>query len=418
LEAGGPPCRFSKVYGAAKVKEHPGNSQAMKVLYCILDNRCGGPHRRAHAIALRLRRHDIETLFLLGYKAGPIWQPEGFKSFVCKHMQCFRRHFPLVSLVRFVAMLPCTLLRLCRIIRANDIDIVHVDGVTNFVPALAARLAGVPIIWHYNDHLPGPARWLLLPLATALSSTVIVQGEKLREQRTRAGTRLRDKTLVIYSGIDTTTFDPAHFDADARARFRQALGLPAACPVIGTIGNLNRYKGHTYFIQAAARVKRQATDARFVIVGAKLDTARAYWKHLQRLTAAHGLANDIVYTGFREDVRAVLSAMDVFVLSSVLESCPVVLLEAMAMGVPVVTTDVGAASELVLHSRTGFVVPTRDADAIAEAVLACLAASREQIQNMAQTARKRVEQEFALDTIARQQLQVYESVHRRRVGRA
>ncbi len=390
----------------------------MKILYCILDNRFGGPHRLALTVAQRLRDEGVETLFLFGHKTDEVWQPEGFESFLLRHIQCCNRYRPLSNFARFCWFLPRNLCRIRTIIRSHDIGIVHIDGVTNFVPALAARLAGVPIVWHYNDHLPRPVKWLLLPLVTALSSKVIVQGERLRQQRTRAGTRLRDKTVVIYSGIDATMFDPADHDADARVRSRQALGLPADCPVIGTIGNLNRYKGHAYFIRAAARIKRQVKDAKFVIVGRRLDTDRAYWRHLQRLTVENGVENDVVCTGFRDDIPAVLSAMDVFVLSSVLESCPLVLLEAMAMGVPVVTTDVGAASEMVLHGRTGFVVPSGDSDVIAEAVLACLAKPKEQVQNMAQAARKRVEQEFTVDTIARQQLQVYESVHRRRVGRA
>ncbi len=389
----------------------------MKVLYCILDNRFGGPHRLALALAQSLRAHGIETLFLFGHKTDEVWRPEGFESFLVPHIQCFSRYRPFSNFARFCWSLPGNLLRIRGIIRSRDIDIVHIDGVTNFVPALAARLAGTSIVWLYNDHLPGPVRWLLLPLVTALATTVVVQGEKLRQQRTRTGTKLRDKTVVIYSGIDTTLFDPAGYDAGARAKFRQELGLPPDGPLIGTIGNLNRFKGHAYFIEAAARIKRRVKDAKFIIVGRRLDTDRAYWRQLQRLTAEKGLESDLVCTGFRDDIPAVLSAMDVFVLSSVLESCPIVLLEAMAMGVPVVTTDVGAASELVRHGRTGFVVPPRDADAIAEAVLACLAKSREQVQNMTRAARKRVEQEFAVDTIARQQLQVYESVHGRRVGR-
>ena len=108
--------------------------------------------------------------------------------------------------------------------------------------------------------------------------------------------------------------------------------------------------------------------------------------------------------------------MDVFVLPSILESCPMALLEAMAMQVPVVTTDVGAVREIVDHGRTGFVVPPRDPEAIAEAVLAILAESPEQVREMVGQARKTVEERFAVDTIAEQQLQVYEHVRQPRVG--
>lgn len=382
----------------------------MRVLYCILENRFGGPHRLARTVAEHLRRHGVETLFLFGQKTGDVWQPEGFEAFWFRHIQCFTRRHPLVNLVRFGCMLPANLIRIRRLLRRRGITIVHVDGATNFVPALAARWAGVPIVWHYNDHLPGPLKRLLLPLVTRLSSRVIVQGEGLRQSRTAGNPRLRDKTCVLYSAVDTGRLVPGACDAAERDRVRAELGVPRDGILIGAVGNLNRFKGYTYFLQAAAKIRERRRDARFLVVGRKLDTDAAYGDRLEQLTARLGLKESVFFAGFRDDIPRVLSILDVFVLSSVLESCPVALLEAMAMKVPVVATDVGAVGELLDHGRTGFVVPPRDPDALAEAVLALLARPREQIRDIVEQARKTVEDRFSVDTIARQQLQVYESL--------
>ena len=384
----------------------------MNVLYCILDNRCGGPHRRAHAVARRLREYNIETLFLLGYKGGETWQPDGFPSCLCKHIQCFRRHRPLSNLAVFTAALPYTLSRLCRIIKSNDIDIVHVDGVTNFVPALAARLTGRPIVWLYNDYLPRPLRPVLMPLMTRLASTVLVQGDCLKRLYTEGNPRLRDKTIVLHSGVDTTQFTPDGSGRDLRRGIRQELGLPPDCTLVGTIRNVNRFKGLTYFIEAAARIKSRVPSAKFVIVGRKLDTDPGYWDQLQQLTERLGLKQDILFTGFREDIPAILSALDVFVLASIEESCPVALLEAIAMKVPVVATEVGAVSEMVLDGRTGWVVPPRDGVALAESTLTLLEMPRERLAAMVEAGRERVEALFDIDAIASQQKQIYESVSR------
>jgi glycosyltransferase involved in cell wall biosynthesis len=386
----------------------------MKVLYCILDNRCGGPHRRAHAVARRLREYNIETLFLTGYKGGETWRPDGFRSYTCKHIQCFRRRSPIPNLLVFTAVLPYTLARLCRIIKSNAIDVVHVDGVTNFVPALAARLTGRPIVWLYNDYLPRPLRPVLMPLMTNLASTVLVQGERLKQQYTGGNPKLRDKTLVLHSCADTDRFTPDEHSSEQRRRITQELGLPPDCTLVGTIRNVNRFKGLTYFIEAAGRIKSRVPSAKFVIVGRKLDTDPGYWDHLQQLAEQLGLKQDIVFTGFREDVPAILAALDIFVLASIEESCPVALLEAMAMNVPVVATDVGAVSEMVLHGRTGFVVPPREPDAIADAVMAYLQMPSEQVGQMVQAARQRVEAEFAIDNVAWQQKCLYESLVRTR----
>lgn len=380
----------------------------IRVLYCILDNRCGGPHRLAHAVACQLRPYNIETVFLLGHKAGETWHPEGFPSIVCRHIQCFRRRAPVRNLLRFCAALPGNLLAMRRIIESNGIDIVHVDGVTNFVPAWAGHLTGRPVVWLYNDYLPGPMRRVLLPLVTAWASTVVVQGRCLRESLTAGRARLRDKTVVLYSGVDTGKFVAGENTAVQRTRIRQELGIPAGCTVVGTVRNVNRFKGYTHFLEAAGRIKKERGAVKFLIVGRKLDTDPGYWEHLQRLTAQLGLEQDVIYTGFRDDIPAILSALDLFVLASLQESCPVALLEAMAMKVPVVATDVGAVREMVTQGQTGFVVPPGDSEAMARAGLTYLATPGPQVRAMVEAARKRVEDTFGIDIIARQQYQVYQ----------
>jgi glycosyltransferase involved in cell wall biosynthesis len=390
--------------------ERSPDPRELKVLYCIEDNRCGGPHRRAHAIARRLREYHAETFFLLGYKGGRSWCPAGFESFVCRHLQCFTRHHALWNFVAFCGLLPANLLRIRRFIRSHDIDIVHADGITNFVPALAAGLTRTPLVWHYNDHPPQPLKGLLLRLVRRLTRAVIVQGQKLKEERTRSDPKLRDKTVVLYPGIDLQEFDPTRYPPLARAGLRQELGIPAAGPLVGIIGNLNPLKGHTYFIQAAQRVKEKVADAKFLVVGRELNTNPDYAVQMRRLAARCGLKDDLIFAGFREDGAAILSLLDVFVLSSIRESCPNVVLEAMAMGVPVVATDVGAVSEIVVHGQTGWIVPPRDAEAIATAVVTCLILPNERVRDMGAAARKRIADSFEAGIITRQQYQVYERV--------
>jgi glycosyltransferase involved in cell wall biosynthesis len=387
-----------------------GDGRQVRVLYCILDNRCGGPHRLAYAAACRLRQYGIETLFLLGHKGQETWCPEGFSLFLCRRIQCFRRRRPILNFLAFCGALPWNVLRLRRIMRSHDIQIVHVDGVTNFVPALAARLAGRPIVWLYNDYLSRPLQHLLLPLVTALASTMVVQGETLRAPLTAGRPRLRAKTIVLSSGVDTRRFATDEDTPAQRRRIRQELGLPEGCTVIGTVRNVNRFKGYTYFLQAAGTIKKRIPSAKFLVVGRRLDTDPGYWDHLQQLATRLGLERDVLYAGFREDIPALLAAMDVFVLASLQESCPVALLEAMAMNVPVVATDVGAVAEMVWDGRTGFVVPPGDGDAIAAAVVKYLEMPVDQVRRMVEAARTRVETEFAIDGIVLRQKSLYESM--------
>jgi glycosyltransferase involved in cell wall biosynthesis len=128
-----------------------------------------------------------------------------------------------------------------------------------------------------------------------LSRAVIVQGEKLKEVRTGSDPKLHDKTVVLYPGVDLQKFDPTRYPPSARAGLRQEFGIPAEAPLVGIIGNLNRLKGHAYFIQAAQRVKEKMPDARFLVVGRELNTDPEHGAQMQRLAARCGLKDNLIF---------------------------------------------------------------------------------------------------------------------------
>jgi glycosyltransferase involved in cell wall biosynthesis len=382
----------------------------LRILKCIADTRFGGPHRRSFAIAERLRSEDIETIFLFGPQTDGPNPPCPFESIYLRHLLFLRRRHPVLNLLAFLVFLPWNLIRIRRIIRSRGIDVVDVDGVLNVPPALAGWLCQVPVLWCYNDHLPGTVKGVLLPLVARLATAVIVQSERFARTRTTSHPRLRSKTHVLYPGTDTTLFDPDRYGPDVRRRMRQQWQIATDSSLVGMIGNLNPFKGHEDFLKAAALVKEQNAGVRFVIVGRKLVTAPGYWQRLERLTAELGLESDVVYAGFCDDIPAVLAAMDVFVLASTRESCPNVVLEAMAMKVPVVATDVGAVSELIADGQTGTVVPPGEPDTMAKAILETLARSPEQTRRITEAARQTVQTSFSLDEAAHQQKELYSSL--------
>jgi glycosyltransferase involved in cell wall biosynthesis len=380
----------------------------IRVLKCILDSRFGGPHRRSFAIARQLRAEGVETVFLFGHRGCLLDGIDDFEHHYLKHLQFMMRKHPVLNLFLFLVYLPLNVLRIRRLIKTRRIDVVDVDGVTNTVPALTGRLCGVPVIWCYNDHPPAPVKRLLLPWLDWLSTRVVVQGERLRRLRTSSHPRLQAKTIILYPGIDLNRFDPARSDASTRQRLRRQWGIPPESPLVGVVGNVNRVKGHTYFIQAAHQVKQRIPHAKFVIVGRRIDTDPGCWEGLQSLTAELGLTDDLVFADYQEDIPGVLSTLDVFVLCSILESCPNVVLEAMAMKVPIVATDVGAVAELLGEGEAGVIVPPRNADAIANAILIWLTNPAPEVAAVTDRARKRVETLFELGRMARLQLELYE----------
>ncbi len=391
--------------------------KTVRVLICMLDNRFGGPHRRSECVARRLRDHGIDTIFLLAEKTKDLVPLESFECILLENMQFLRRGRMLYGLFDFAVRLPSTLRRVRRILHDRNIDVVHINGLINIVPALAARSAGLPIIWHLNDtHTPTVVRRTLLMLVRRFADMVIVQGEDAGRRCLGTSRTLWQKTEIVYPAVDVQRFSMKRFAHDAIQHMRAELGADDSCILVGTVANLNPYKGHTFFIEAARLLKQQFDRVRFVVVGRKIDTHREYARHIGDLIVETGMQNDVVLTGFKRDVEDVLAALDIFVLASTAESCPNAVLEAMAMEIPIAATDVGSMRGIIDDGQQGLIVPPADAPALADAIAQIIHSTPQERTEMGRKGRRRVEERFALDKVSDQHLSIYETVLRNRTA--
>ena len=145
------------------------------------------------------------------------------------------------------------------------------------------------------------------------------------------------------------------------------------------------------WLRAAALVARKFPDARFVLVGEGRDSTT--FGELQTLVSTLGIDKKVIFLGYHRNLLPVYSAFDIFVLSSLREGLPNSILEAMALGLPVVTTDVAGAKELVVNGETGFVVPQKDSEGLARAIVTLLV-DHEYRDRMGKAGRERIESEF------------------------
>jgi glycosyltransferase involved in cell wall biosynthesis len=198
----------------------------------------------------------------------------------------------------------------------------------------------------------------------------------------------RQRISVIHNGIDTEAWSLHRTTSD----LRDELGLRQAFPVVGYVGRIMPEKDLDTWLRAAALVGQQYPQARFVLVGEGRDGQTL--SYLRQLAGTLGIAERVSFPGYREHLLPVYATFDLFVLSSLREGLPNSILEAMALGLPVVTTDVAGAKELVLDGQTGFVVPQRDAHSLAQAILAVLDDERRR-RAMGQAGRERVERKFS-----------------------
>jgi glycosyltransferase involved in cell wall biosynthesis len=286
-----------------------------------------------------------------------------------------------------------------RVLRREPVDIVHnylLRG--NLVGSLAARLARVPIVLcsKRGCHERRGFELVSARIGNALADRVMVNAEAVRDF-VHANERLdREKMFVIPSGIDTDRFRPLP-PVDFKAR----LGLPPGRLVVGVVTRMRVRKGVEEYLRAIARLRQRHPDVHGVVAGeVSLD------KSVQALVDELGIADHLTLLGRRSDMPEVLSAFDIFVLSSHDEGMSNAILEAMAMEKPVVATDVGGTREVVRHGQTGLLVAPRDPEGLAAAVDELLS-QPERALAMGRLGRRVVEEGFSARSMVRQMEQVY-----------
>ena len=206
---------------------------------------------------------------------------------------------------------------------------------------------------------------------------------------------------IIHSAYRTERF---HTGID-RTRLRRELGVPPETPLIGVVGRLVSDKGQDDLLRAAVGVIEARPEALFLLIGT--GTAE---RSLRDLAAALGVARSVRFLGFRDDVPSITAALTLSVLPSVdCDASSAVLKEALACGVPAIATDIGGASEILGHGETGLIVPPRDPEALAGAMLSLLG-DPERAARMGRRGSGEMAARFTPERLAEETLAVYQDV--------
>jgi len=279
---------------------------------------------------------------------------------------------PFELIKKRVSLDPTLVARLYWYLKKNRIDVLHTHTInSNFYGRLAARLAGVPVVTTMHsymiDELAGLEKspWTSMLffrvdcLMSAFTKRFIAVSEGIRKRLLEQGVS-SDKIDIISHGVRMPRADAAH---DPMA-FRKELGIGEEAPVVAIVGRMVPVKNHDIFLRSAARVLKSNKDTRFMVVG-----DGALREKLNALAHELGISKSVIFTGWRNDMDAVYSAIDVLVLCSSTESQGLVLVEAMAHGKAVVATDVDEISKTVILEKTGLLVDAGDEEGLCSAIL-------------------------------------------------
>lgn len=287
---------------------------------------------------------------------------------------------------------------LARLIRRERVSIVHANVMRAAIyGALAARMSGARYVWHVRDiH----RERLFVQAAGTLAHAIIVISRRVS---TALPSRFASKTHLIYDGIDLEEFDPQLGDG---LTFRRSLGLPEDALLVGNAAWIAPWKGQRAFIEAVGLVAQAHPQARFVIVGGLADPSHASYLEEIQARARELLGERLIFAGARSDMPQVMASLDVLAHSAQDEPLGLVLIEAMAMEVPVVAMASGGVPEIIAQGETGLLVPPGDVKALAQAISGLLG-NREQGKRMGAKARQRALTLFEARQMTRRVEEVY-----------
>jgi glycosyltransferase involved in cell wall biosynthesis len=371
----------------------------IRIANVIEEGKLGGPQVRMVRVTAALADRAETLIVMPRANSGPFRE-------MCESRGVSYRAVPLTRITKewraalaYLLFSPWEVLRLARLFRRERVDLVHASGGSwQYKAVIAARLAGVPSVWHLNDtSTPGWVRRLFRRVAPLAGGFIFASR---RSQDYYGDLILAGRPQAVVPA----TVDLAHFDPTLGFPTEPGLPPEGSGPVIGTVANVNPVKGLETLIRASARLRAMGHAPHVVIVGAIPERQRSYHRRLVALAGELGL-DRLHFVGARADVRPMLARFDVYVCSSVAESSPVSVWEAMAMTRPVVSTDVGDVARHVRDGEAGFIVPVEDDAAMADKIAQLLDTPARRIE-MGAAARKAANA-FRPETIAMLTLDIY-----------
>jgi len=261
---------------------------------------------------------------------------------------------------------PIVLIKLNKLIRKKGYDIVHTHTTkAGILGRIAARIARVPIIVHglhgstFEAFDSGLLNWLLFlfeRLTGRFTDAYISVSGVLSEKYIERGIGKKENYHTVYSGMELGTFYGARRKIDRRKK-RRELGIGVEDFVIGNVARLEKRKGHKFLLDVFKNIvkKQKEGHVKLLIIG-EGDKR----KYLENYVKELNLGNKVIFTGYREDVEELMALMDIFVLTSLREGLPRVLVQAAAIGMPSIAFNVDGVSEIIKDNYNGFLVELGD----------------------------------------------------------
>ena len=374
------------------------SAKKIKVLYVVENTSYGGGERGFGQLASAINRNRF--LPFIAAHAGGILE-ENAKETGAKY-------FPLNMRSKLNLK---TISKISRIIAKHDINIVHSMGPrADFFARIACKkMHNVKVISTIAMLIEGydvnPFKKSIYKLADCYSSKYVAHfitvSKALKTKLIQDRKIPENKISVIYNGVELNKFNPDCYSSNG---LRDSMGIEKDCLIVGSIGRLVYQKGFKYLIEAAKVLHNKSNKIKFVIVGDGPEK-----ENLRKMVEVFDISKSFTFTGVRFDIPQILAMYDIFVLPSVLEGLPRVIIEAMAMAKPIVATDINGVREQLVHDCTGLIVPAKNSAALAKAIIQ-LINDKYKANKLGIEARKSARLKFDLKQTVRNIEKLYENI--------
>ena len=367
----------------------------INILHIYQNSKIGGVQQQLLSLLKAYNREWFHPIFCC---LGP-------KEEMGKEIERTGIEFIPLNKLRYNRFSPGIVLELYRLMKKKQIHVVRTHRYrSNLYGRLAAFLAGVPVIIasvHDNYRTDKRLKRIIMNrILSKITDKIVAVSEDVKKDILRYDSIDPSKIEVIPNGIDVERFNPERNTTDIRKEF----SLEEDDIVIGFIGRIVPAKGLEYLLNALPYLKEEFKNIKLLIVG-----EGSLVEELKERAKKNNIFDNILFTGRRRDIPEILASINIFVMPSIAEGLPNALLEAMAMGKPIVTTEVGGIPEIVKNGFNGLLVPPRDTVSLSKAIKELI--SNDQLATkMGQAARDLVRDNLSIKAIAQKWQSIYLSI--------
>lgn len=318
----------------------------------------------------------------------------GIRTFIIDMERIKKDKNPLFLIKLIVKFIP-TVKLIRKIIIEKKINLIHSNDLLDIYGSVAGKISHIPTVQHCRMIVSGSPviKWFLTQIVYQLNDRVIVISKAVANKMfSFSKNLLPNKLTLLHDWFDFKVIG----HGEKTVNIRSEMGIGDNSSVVGVIGRLDPWKGQHIFLKAAAIVNKTIPNIRFLIVGGIVEGRgrENYRTELEKLANDLGIDKKVIFTGHREDIFNIMTALDVFVLSSITpEPLGQVVMEACACGKPVVASDAGGPPEIITHGKTGLLYPIGDFNKLADAIIYLLL-NPDRAKKMGATGKEYVELKF------------------------